>query len=67
MLRPQQRIENFNRAFSILADEVRAYQSNSMNILTRMVLIQSFEVFFELVWKVLNLDKVNAIVTNIAL
>ena len=54
MSRLQQRIENFNRAFSILSDAVSAYQNNSMNILTHMALIQSFEVCFELAWKVLK-------------
>lgn len=67
MSRLQERIESFNRAFEILSEAVNAYKNNCMNILTHMALIQSFEVCFELAWKVLNLDKVNAIVTNIAL
>ncbi len=54
MSRLQERIESFNRAFEILSEAVNAYKNNSMNILTHMALIQSFEVCFELAWKVLK-------------
>ena len=54
MTRLQERIESFNRAFEILSEAVNAYKNNSMNILTHMALIQSFEVCFELAWKVLK-------------
>lgn len=54
MTRLQERIESFNRAFEILSEAVNAYKNNCMNILTHMALIQSFEVCFELAWKVLK-------------
>lgn len=54
MSRLQERIESFNRTFEILSEAVNAYKNNSMNILTHMALIQSFEVCFELAWKVLK-------------
>ena len=54
MSRLQERIESFNRAFEILSEAVNAYKNNSINILTHMALIQSFEVCFELAWKVLK-------------
>ena len=54
MSRLQERIESFNRTFEILSEAVNAYNNNSMNILTHMALIQSFEVCFEFAWKVLK-------------
>lgn len=52
--RIQNIIENFNSFFSIFSDAVTAYKKNSTDILTHMALIQSFEVCFELAWKVLK-------------
>lgn len=52
MSRLDQRIENFNRAFYILSEAVKSYKSSE--VLTHMALIQSFEVTFELAWKVLK-------------
>ena len=47
-----ERIENFNRAYNILADAVKAFKPDS--VLTHMALIQAFEVTFELAWKILK-------------
>lgn len=52
MSRLEERIENFNRAFIIYQDAVKAY--NKDIVLTHMALIQSFEVCFELAWKVVK-------------
>ena len=54
MARICERIENFMRAFSIYSDAVAEFNKNSSNILNHMALIQSFEVCFELAWKVLK-------------
>ena len=54
MTRISERIENFLRAFSIYSDAVAEYKKNSTNVLNHMALIQSFEVCFELAWKVLK-------------
>jgi len=54
MSRLVERIENFNKAFSILNNAVKAYNNNKTEILTHMALIQSYEVTFELAWKVLK-------------
>lgn len=54
MSRLNERIENFNRAFEIFCDAVNAYNKSRENILTHMALIQSYEVCFELAWKVLK-------------
>ena len=54
MSRLTERIENFNCAFSIYSEAVNAYKNDRSNVLYHMVLIQSFEVCFELAWKVLK-------------
>ncbi len=54
MSRLQKRIENFNRFFLIFSDAVNAYKKDSSVVLTHMALVQSFEVCFELAWKVLK-------------
>lgn len=54
MSRLNERIENFNRAFAIFNDAVNAFNQNKENILTHMALVQSYEVCFELGWKVLK-------------
>ena len=52
MSRLEERIENFNRAFEIYSEAVKDFSWN--RILSHMALIQSFEVCFELAWKVLK-------------
>ena len=54
MSRLQKSIENFNRFFLIFSDAVNAYKKDSSVVLTHMALVQSFEVCFELAWKVLK-------------
>lgn len=52
MSRLTERIENFNRAFEIYKSAVEAFDKDV--VLSHMALIQSFEVCFELAWKVLK-------------
>ncbi len=52
MTRINERIENFNRAYKIYSDATKAFDKE--NQLSHMALIQSFEVCFELAWKVLK-------------
>ena len=52
MSRLEEQIENFNRAFEIYSDAVKDFSWN--RVLSHMALIQSFEVCFELAWKVLK-------------
>ncbi len=66
MTRISERIENFLRAFSIYSDAVAEYKKNSTNVLNHMALIQSFEVCFELAWKVLK-DYLNSNGINVYL
>lgn len=54
MSRLTERIENFNRAFDIYLQAVNAYNNERNNILTHLALVQSFEIVFELGWKVLK-------------
>ena len=54
MSRLQERIENFNRAYEIFTDAVQAYKSDKSAVLMQMALIQSFEICFELAWKILK-------------
>lgn len=54
MSRLTERIENFNRAFNIYNQAVIAYKQDSSAILIHMALVQSFEICFELGWKVLK-------------
>lgn len=54
MSRLQERIENFNRAYGIFTDAVNAYNIDTKAVLMQMALIQSFEVCFELAWKILK-------------
>jgi len=54
MSRLTERIENFNKAFDIYIQAVTEYKKNSSNILTHLALVQSFEICFELSWKVLK-------------
>ena len=50
----RERIENFNRAYEIFTDAVQAYKSDKSAVLMQMALIQSFEICFELAWKILK-------------
>ena len=54
MSRITERIENFNKAFDIYLQAVNAYNSDKGNVLTHLALVQSFEIVFELGWKVLK-------------
>ena len=54
MARLQERIENFNKAFNIYNQAVIAYKQDSSAILIHMALVQSFEICFELGWKVIK-------------
>ena len=54
MSRLEERIENFNRAFEILNNAVKAYNQEKENILMHLALVQAYEVCFELSWKVLK-------------
>ena len=52
MSRLTERIENFNKAFNLYKRAIEAFDKE--NELTHMALIQSFEVCFELAWKVVK-------------
>lgn len=54
MSRLAERIENYNRAYEILFDSVKEYKSDMQKVVYHMAVIQSFEVCFELGWKVLK-------------
>ena len=54
MSRLEERIENFNRAFEIFNNAVKAYNQEKENILMHMALVHAYEVCFELSWKVLK-------------
>lgn len=54
MSRLEERIENFNRAFEIFNNAVKAYNQEKENILMHLALVQAYEVCFELSWKVLK-------------
>ena len=47
-------IENFNRVFDLYEHAVNEYKNNPTNILIHLALVQSFEICFELGWKVLK-------------
>ncbi len=52
MSRFTERIENFNKAFNIYQEAVKAYDPNK--VLTHMALVQTYEICFELAWKCLK-------------
>ena len=52
MSRLSERIENFNKAFNIYNDAVKAFDEKK--ILTHMALVQTYEICFELAWKCLK-------------
>ena len=54
MSRLSQRIENFNKVFEIFQKSVNSYKSDRKNAVFHMALIQSFEICFEIGWKVLK-------------
>lgn len=54
MSRLTERIENFNRAFNIYEKAVKANITAPDNELFQMSVVQSFEICFELSWKVLK-------------
>lgn len=54
MTRLKERIENFNKAYGIFSDAVNEYKKDTDAVLIQMALVQSFEVCFELAWKVLK-------------
>lgn len=64
MSRINERIENFNRAFEIFQNTMASYKEDSLNMVFHMALVQSFEVCFELGWKILkdylNINGINA-------
>ena len=52
MSRLSERVENFNRAYDLFTEAVEAFDKDKK--LTHMALIQTFEVCYELAWKVLE-------------
>lgn len=54
MTRLNERIENFNKAFTLFAEMRNSYLLNKTSDLARLALVQSFEIVFELSWKVLK-------------
>ena len=54
MSRLQERIENFNKAYELYNKIRNEYITDKMNDAFRLALVQSFEVVFELAWKVLK-------------
>lgn len=54
MSRLSERIENFNKAYSIFAEAVEAYNKDKLAILSHLALVQAYEVCYELAWKVIK-------------
>lgn len=54
MSRLTERIENFNRTFSLFSNMQKNYIAEKMNDSNRLALTQSFEIIFELGWKILK-------------
>ena len=54
MTRLDEHVENFNKFFTILSDVVETYNKNKNDVIIHMALVQSFEVCFELSWKILK-------------
>lgn len=54
MSRLEERLVNFNKAFFIYERAVNAYEKDSEEILMHLALVQSFEICFELAWKVIK-------------
>ena len=54
MSRLAERVENFNKAYSLFEQTRNVYVSNPTNDIYKLALTQSFEIVFELGWKVLK-------------
>lgn len=54
MSRLQERIENFNKAFSLFVEMRQLYVEDKTSNSNKLALIQSFKIVFELAWKVLK-------------
>lgn len=54
MSRLSERIENFNNAFNLYSIMQQNYIADKKNNSNRLALTQSFEIIFELGWKVLK-------------
>lgn len=54
MSRLQERTENFNRAFDLYQNMRNEYISDKSNDTKKLAIVQSFEIVFELAWKVLK-------------
>ena len=58
MSRLSERIENFSRAYLLFEQAKLTYDSNTTNDIYKLALTQSFEIVFELGWKILK-DQLN--------
>ncbi len=54
MSRLTERIENFNNAFNLYSNMQKNYITDKKNDSNRLALTQSFEIIFELGWKILK-------------
>lgn len=54
MSRLTERIENFNRAFNLFSSMQKNYIKDKTNDSNKLALTQSFEIIFELGWKILK-------------
>jgi len=54
MTRLKERIENFNKAFSLYDEMHKSYLQDKTSDMAKLALTQSFEIVFELAWKVLK-------------
>lgn len=54
MSRLEERIENFNKAFTVFKEAHDEYLKDTSRIVYRLAEIQAFEILFELSWKVLK-------------
>jgi len=54
MTRLDERIENFNKAFFLYSQMCSGYLSDKTSDTNRLALTQSYEIVFELAWKVLK-------------
>ena len=54
MSRLKERIENFNKAYNLFIEVVEAYKNSPQNDIYRLALTQSFEIVYELGWKVIK-------------
>ena len=54
MSRLQERIENFNKAYDLFVIVAENYRKTPQNDINKLALTQSFEIVFELGWKILK-------------